>query len=107
RSAWQDATAALISRQSRRAPTVLLFEDWHWADDASVAALRHLARYVPSHPILLVVSHRPGMTDWGTLRPLTLTLQPLDAAETEVVAASRFGVHELPDARVAFLPEPR
>jgi class 3 adenylate cyclase/tetratricopeptide (TPR) repeat protein len=105
RLALQDAIAALISRQSRRAPTVLLFEDWHWADDASVAALRHLARYVPSHPILLMVSHRPGMTDWGTLRPLTLTLQPLDAAETEVVAASRLGVHELPDELVAFLHE--
>ncbi len=103
RLALQDAIVALIVRQSRRSPTLLLLEDWHWADDASDAVLRHLARYVSSQPILLVVSHRPDTADWDALRPLTLTLQPLDTAETEIVAASRLGVHELPDELVAFL----
>jgi class 3 adenylate cyclase/tetratricopeptide (TPR) repeat protein len=105
RLALQDALAALLSHCARREPIVVLLEDWHWADDASDATLRHLARYLSLHPVLLVVSSRPGTVNWGTLRPLVLTLQPLDAAETEVVASSRLGARQLPDELIVFLHE--
>ena len=105
RLALQDALAALLSRHACLRPTVLLLEDWHWADDASDAALRHVARYVSSHPLLLVVSQRPGTANWDALRPFVLTLQPLDSAETEVVAASRLGARDLPPELVSFVHE--
>jgi class 3 adenylate cyclase/tetratricopeptide (TPR) repeat protein len=104
RHALHDALAALIMRVARGRPTVLLLEDWHWADHASDGALRELARHVNANALLLVVSHRPDTTSpWGTLQPLVLGLQPLDLAETEVVAASRLGVPDLPDELVSFL----
>jgi hypothetical protein len=39
-------------------PTVLVLDDMHWADDASLDVLRLLARRIESMPVLLVVSYR-------------------------------------------------
>ncbi|WP_410954849.1 hypothetical protein, partial [Pseudomonas aeruginosa] len=41
---------------------MLLFEDAHWADPASVAALNKLVERVRHLPVLLVVTHRPEFT---------------------------------------------
>ncbi len=42
----------------RRAPLVVLLEDLHWAEPASVALLRHLERAVPRLPLLVIGSYR-------------------------------------------------
>jgi len=73
----------------RSQPTVLVVEDLHWVDTASVDVLRFLARRVESMPLLLVVSYRdteigaghaarPLLGDVAAAEALTsLTLAPL------------------------------
>ncbi|MDP9232431.1 MAG: AAA family ATPase, partial [Actinomycetota bacterium] len=69
-------------------PTVLVFEDLHWADDAMLAFLEHLADQAEGVPLLLVSTARPELferrTDYGTgLRNAnTINLSPLSQEET-------------------------
>jgi hypothetical protein len=51
----RDALAAL----ARQRPLVLLLEDLHWADAASLDLLRHLARHLAALPLLVVATYRP------------------------------------------------
>ncbi|HOZ60213.1 MAG TPA: AAA family ATPase, partial [Nakamurella multipartita] len=48
----------LVFRALRAEPTILVIEDLHWIDAASVDVLRFLARRVPSMPVALLVSYR-------------------------------------------------
>ena len=50
------AVEQLLRRQS--APLVLLLEDLHWAEPASILVLQRLARALPHLPILVVASYR-------------------------------------------------
>src|SRR5215211_7319465 len=50
----KDALAARAARQ----PLVLLLEDLHWADPASLDLLRALARHLAALPVLLLVTYR-------------------------------------------------
>jgi DNA-binding CsgD family transcriptional regulator len=56
RDALLDALLAEMSFTQR--PAVVVVEDAHWADQASLDVLRALARRVPELPALLVVSYR-------------------------------------------------
>ncbi|HVH24058.1 MAG TPA: AAA family ATPase [Pseudonocardia sp.] len=49
---------AAVEQLSGEPPTVLVVEDVHWADDATLDLLRHLARRVDGLPALLVLSLR-------------------------------------------------
>ena len=42
-------------------PTVLVFEDLHWADDAMLAFLEHLADRAEGVPLLIVGTTRPEL----------------------------------------------
>lgn len=44
---------------------VLVFEDVHWADEATLDLLRHLARRIHACPALVVASYRPEDTTVG------------------------------------------
>lgn len=73
----------------RSTPTVLVVEDLHWVDEASVDVLRFLARRIDSMPLALLVSYRdleigprhsarPLLGDFARLEGLsTLGLRPL------------------------------
>ena len=53
--------AASWSRWPPSRPTVLVFEDLHWADDALLAFLEHLADWSRGVPLLLVCTARPEL----------------------------------------------
>jgi len=46
-------------------PTVLAIEDIHWADDATLDALRYLIRRIADLPALLVLTYRDDEADRG------------------------------------------
>ncbi len=75
-------------------PLVLLLDDIHWADPASLDLLRFLARHVATRPLLLVVAYR---TEEVTRRHSLYQLLPL--LEHEAPAA-RLDLRRLPEAAV-------
>lgn len=54
-----DAIKALIARECRERPVVLLFEDLHWIDEESRAAIDALVDSLGAMPLLLLVTFRP------------------------------------------------
>ena len=73
---------------AERDPTVLVFEDLHWADDAMLAFLEHLADRAEGVPLMIVGTTRPELyeqhPDFGNgLRNTTaISLAPLSPKET-------------------------
>jgi len=78
-------------------PTVLVIEDLHWVDAASVDVLRFLARRVSSRPLALLVSYRDHEIGPGhSARPLLGDFARLDSLRTlRLNALSVAGVGEL------------
>ncbi len=61
-------------------PTLILFDDTQWMDDASSGLVRALISSIPSRPWLLVVSRRPqerGLFTEGLPQVVSRELQPL------------------------------
>ncbi|OGB00261.1 MAG: hypothetical protein A3E25_23980 [Burkholderiales bacterium RIFCSPHIGHO2_12_FULL_69_20] len=61
-------------------PTVLVIEDLHWADEATLDCIRYLGRRLADVNVVLLLSLRPDHLDRNP--PLRLTLAALDAAAT-------------------------
>jgi tetratricopeptide (TPR) repeat protein len=106
-AAMLDALAAIFTSYAQRAPALLLLEDWHWADDASRQALRHLAAVVTAYPLLIVVTTRP---EPGTLvevpePAVRIHLGPLDSAASRAIMKSVLAADDVPDTLAARLHE--
>jgi len=87
-AAMLDALTALLTLASRQHPIGLLLEDWHWADEASRAALDRLSELAPAHALLVAVTCRPDTgIDWSSGEGRTLLqLGPLGLdASTDLI----------------------
>jgi DNA-binding CsgD family transcriptional regulator/tetratricopeptide (TPR) repeat protein len=89
--------AAALAELSWPAPNVLLVEDLHWVDDATVDVLAHLARRIEQLPAVLVLTYRddsvpalhPARRLLGALAGVTvarLPLAPLSARAVQTLA---------------------
>jgi DNA-binding CsgD family transcriptional regulator len=93
-------------------PVVLLLDDLHWADPASLDVLRPLARSLAAQPLLVLATYRSDeLTRRHPLYPLLpllvreahaarLDLHPLDAPALTALVSDRY---RLPDAETARL----
>jgi pimeloyl-ACP methyl ester carboxylesterase/DNA-binding SARP family transcriptional activator len=101
------ALTALFAALSARQPVVALFEAWQWADEASQAAVRHLAALVAAHRLLVVVSSRPeGAADWGHAEHhLAIRLSALESAQSERLVRGALRRAHLPEGLAARLHE--
>ena len=94
-------------------PTVLVFEDLHWADEAMLAFLEHLADLAEGVPLLLVGTARPELyeryPDYGArLRNVnTINLAPLSQEETARLVSALLDATVLPVGVAAADPRPR
>jgi DNA-binding SARP family transcriptional activator len=70
-----DAIAAVIADAARRTPLVLVLDDLHWADHASLLMLRHLVRGADEGRLLIVATYR--QTELQTGGPLAALLADL------------------------------
>ncbi len=106
-AAMLEAITALLTVAARDAPTLLLLEDWHWADEGSRAACRHLAEVAAAYPLLVAVSARPeGAGDWGSAEHQTLLhLGPLDAGAAAAIIGAVLDAERVAPALLAELHE--
>jgi len=87
-----------IEATTRRRPTVLMLEDWHWADDSSESALQRLIGQLQGMRLLILVLFRPE----SAFRPLdiqrhtALVLQPLGVAEMNSILRSVLSTSFMP-----------
>ena len=85
-------------------PTVLVFEDMHWADDALLAFLEHLAGRAEGVPLLIVCTARPELyerhPDYGAgLRNTnSINLAPLSPEETARLVSALLDAGVIPAA---------
>jgi DNA-binding SARP family transcriptional activator len=70
-----DAVADLAQRVAARQPVLLVLEDLHWADPASLLLLRYLVRTVQATPFTVVATYRD--TDLARTHPLAAWLADL------------------------------
>jgi DNA-binding CsgD family transcriptional regulator len=96
------AVAEFFFVVSAHCPLVLVLDDVHWADQASLDFLRFLARRLADHRLLLVATYRSD--ELHRRHPLNILLpllvrearprrvlpQPLDHAATKALLASRY-----------------
>ncbi len=54
------ALRALVDRLASPGPLVLVFDDLHWADSASIEFVSFLLGHPPEAPVLMVLTWRPG-----------------------------------------------
>jgi class 3 adenylate cyclase/tetratricopeptide (TPR) repeat protein len=96
--AWRRFLEALAEQR----PTVLVFEDLHWAGDDLLDFVDALADWVTDVPLLIVATARPELIDrrpgWagGKRNAHTVSLAPLDEDETARLLVSLLDRHLLP-----------
>jgi len=93
------AFSELLLATARRAPLVLVLDDLHWADGATVALLRYLARFAVKGRLVIVGTYRD--TEVGREHPLALAL----AAMKREVEYERVALGGLDPASVGHLLE--
>ena len=92
--------AALMRELGTCAPTILVLEDLHWADEATLDVLRLIARRVEAVPALLLATYRDEALDHAD--PLRIVLGELATG----YAIDRLALTPLSLAAVARLAEP-
>jgi class 3 adenylate cyclase/tetratricopeptide (TPR) repeat protein len=99
-AAWR----RLLESFAERRPTVLIFEDLHWADDGLLDFLDYLIDWTRDVPLLVLCTARPELLsrrpDWGggKLNAATISLAPLSDEETARLLADLLDRTVLPAA---------
>jgi len=105
KNAFQDALAAVNILNSKRQPMVLILEDWHWVDEASDSALRHIVSLIAPYSLIVVVIYRPEYTsNWGNWSYHTpIVLRPLNSYQSENIVKSVWRVDQIPEGLVPLI----
>jgi class 3 adenylate cyclase/tetratricopeptide (TPR) repeat protein len=106
-AAWRRFVEAMAASD----PLVLVVEDLHWADQAMLEFLRHLAERASGLPLLIVATARPELLErhpaWGEANPAAtrIPLGALSDLETALLVAALVGRAVLPVGVQALLLE--
>ena len=87
------AARALVERRLEKEPLLILVEDLHWADSASIDLLRQLADDLAQRPLMLLFSCRPDASPPLVARAAQsiIRVSPLSRDETRALVAALFG----------------
>ncbi len=87
------AGRALIERRLDKGPLMLVVEDLHWADAASVDLLRHIADHLADRPLMVLFSHRPEGRPPSMARATQslIALSPLSREATRALVGGLIG----------------
>ena len=94
-------------RVSEAGPVIFIVENMHWADSASEEFLTHLAAGLPGHPVLLVLTTRPGYAPPWLALPLaeTITLEGLGAGDVRGMVRTLLVAEEVSEQLFKILAE--
>jgi class 3 adenylate cyclase/tetratricopeptide (TPR) repeat protein len=101
------ALRTLVGATARRAPLVLVYEDLHWSDQASTAAIDELLPLAENHPVLYVLVARPDpqAPSWTLRRKIetsyphshtSISLGPLSGPASASLAMNLLKADSLP-----------
>jgi DNA-binding CsgD family transcriptional regulator/tetratricopeptide (TPR) repeat protein len=97
-----DVVGLLIDELAAARPTVLVLEDMHWADHATIDVATVLARRIDALPVVLVLTYRTGETAAGhPLEAALGTIQRGDAAFVDLEPLSFAAVERVAGERAA------
>ena len=97
-TAWR----RFLEHIAERDPTVLVFEDLHWADDAMLAFLEHLSDRAEGVPLLVLGTARPELHErhpdfaTGMRNVNSIRLTPLSTDETSRLILALLGTDVIP-----------
>ena len=102
-----DATRGFLCGLAVESRLVVLFEDLHWADEASLGLLLNTADLIPTQAILFIFMSRPDQTSagWKSIQEIhekvesgfhSVALAPLQMQQTETLLKNLLGLKELP-----------
>ena len=95
-----EIAAALMRALLTPRPSIVILEDLHWADDATLDVLRLIARRIETVPALVLATYRDDELD--RLHPLRILLGEIATGS----AVTRLNVGPLSPSAVAELAEP-
>jgi class 3 adenylate cyclase len=98
-----EALRRLLVAEAGHRPLVVLIEDLHWIDQTSEEFLAGFVGELPSVPIMLLVTYRPGYSSpWpGKSFTSQLALRPLSSVASEKIVASILDVGDPAAAAIA------
>ena len=102
-----EALTAVYILNTKNHPMVLIFEDWHWADEASDVALKYMHSLIASYPMMILVIFRPDYpANWGNWSHHTpIVLNALDYFNCEKIIKSVWDADHLPEGIVPLIHE--
>jgi class 3 adenylate cyclase len=106
-AAWRRLLLAMASA----VPTVLVFEDMHWADDKMLRFVEMLSSSATGAPLLIVATSRPELRErrpeWTTAvtGAISLSLGPMNDEHIAALCSLMVGQAVFPDESVAPLVE--
>ncbi len=108
----QYATRRLFEQLAERAPMMIVFDDLHWADEASLDLINYLSSHLQDQPVVILVLARlelfESRPNWGAgLMPHTsLPLNPLSSHDaSEAVKTLLTGAEASTIARIVAVAE--
>ena len=87
-----DAVRTFLDRASRNCPILLVLDDLHWADQASLLLLEFIAQHLPNMSVLVVGTYRQGEHSGPLSRALgELARGPLQTVELRGLSEANVG----------------
>ena len=94
-----DALATVLLHAAEVRPTVVLLDDLHWADQASLEFLAYLSRLLSSHPLAVVGTYCAGLSPPGSARHIAQALRGTASGRAELPPLSVQDVTDLLSAQ--------
>jgi len=102
-----DAVRNVLLGFAKKNPLAIIFDDLHWADEASLNLLLNLSDLTETQSILFICMSRPDKTvpSWDTMEKIqqkigdkysSISLEPLRVEQTEVMLSNLLGMKDMP-----------
>src|SRR5580765_2896736 len=87
------AARALLERRVAHDPLMIVVDDLHWADSASIDLLRNVVDHLADKPLMVLLSHRPEARSPQVRRAAqtVIRVHPLSRDETRALVVGLFG----------------